>query len=326
MNILVTGAAGFIGSNLCDYLLKKGHTVVGIDNFCDYYDPKIKEYHIRDFKDNANFTLYSEDILDHVKLDEIFAKHKLDGVVHLAAWAGVTKSIEIPAVYARNNVEGTVNIAEMCVKHGVDNIVFASTSGIYGSNPTPFTEDMNTDFSLSPYPATKKACEVLLSTYPINHGLNVTIFRIFNPLGPRSRPDLFITKAIRSCLYGDELPVFWTKEEMNTTGRDYTYVEHILEAVETVLQSPHKYEIFNMGNSKPVLLGDMLELVQKVVGKPANVVFKDHRQGEMMVTYANIEKAKKILGYNPTTSVEESIKIYYDWFQQQDDNYKRGIY
>ena len=325
MKILVTGAAGFFGSNLCEYLLSKGYEVVGIDNFNEYYNPKFKEYNLRDYKDQKSFSMYKEDILNKDKLDEIFTSHDFDGVVHLAAWAGVTKSIELPQVYIRNNIEGTSNVADMCVKHNVNNFIFASTSSVYGNNQTPFTEDMPTDAPLSPYPATKKACEVLLKTYQINHGLNVSIFRIFNPIGYKLRPDLLLTKAIRSCLYGEELPIFWSeKEAYELTGRDYTWISHIQDSVNHVLNNPFEYEIFNMGNSSPVMLGEMLDTIQEVVGKKANIVYKDHRQGEMLVTYANVDKAKKMIGYNPSTSIKESIKMYYEWFLEQEDWYKKG--
>lgn len=323
MKVLVTGAAGFIGSNTCEYLLNSGYEVVGLDNFNDYYNPKLKEYNIKDFVDNKHFKLYRIDLLDLNALEELFMEGKPDAIIHLAAWAGVTRSIKEPVMYVRNNIEATVNLADLAVKYKVGNFIFASTSSIYGDNETPFTESMVTDNPLAPYPATKKACEVMLSTYQRNFGLNTTVFRIFNPLGPRQRPDLALTLLIRSCLYGSE---FHQYQNADDTGRDYTYVGHLLDAMNTVLKNPYPYEIFNMGNSSPVRLGDYIKIVEDVVGKKANIIRGDKRMGEMQITYANIDKAKRMLNYNPTTTVAESVKIYYDWFVQQEDWYKEGNY
>ncbi len=323
MIVLVTGCAGFLGSNICEHLLLQKHTVLGLDNFNDYYNPKIKEYNIKDFKDHKKFRLYRTDLLDPDGLAKLFKKEKPNAIVHMAAWAGVTRSIKEPVAYVRNNIEGTVNLAELAVKYKAKSFIFASTSSVYGDNKTPFEETMNTDHPLAPYPASKKACEVILSTYTRNFGLPVTIFRIFNPLGPHQRPDLALTQLIRSCLYGTE---FQQYQDSKSTGRDYTYVGHLLEAIATVLQKPFKYEIFNMGNFAPVTLGEFIATVEKVVGKKANIVQGEKRQGEMELTFANIAKAKKMLKYNPTTPIEKSIQIYYDWFAEQEEWYKKGEY
>lgn len=317
---MVTGAAGFIGSNTCEYLLNNGHTVIAIDNFNDYYDPKIKEYNVKDFLNNENFKLYRDDILDVKALTHIFETEKPQAIIHLAAWAGVTRSLKEPVTYVKNNVEGTVNLAELAVKHDVKSFIFASTSSIYGDNPTPFTEEMSTDHPLAPYPATKKACEVILGTYNRNYGLNVTVFRIFNPIGPRQRPDLAISILVRSCLQDD---VTFYKYQSGT-GRDYTYVGHLAEAFEYVCENPQPFEIFNLGNSNPVIIEDMIAAVENVVGQKPKIKDMPERKGEMNVTYSNSEKAKKMINFNPTTTIEEGIKIYYEWFLAQSDEYKKG--
>lgn len=321
MKTLITGVAGFFGSNLTEHLLAAGHQVVGIDNFNEYYSPTTKEYNIREFKDNPGFKLYREDILNAEKLNEIFAAEKPDAVFHLAAWAGVTYSIDYPNVYVRNNVEGTVNVAEASVKNGVKNVIYTSTSSVYGSNPTPFKEDMPIADPKSPYPVTKYAAELILRNYSDNFGLHVTVVRIFNPIGKRIRPDIALSKLVRSCEYGTEFPIY---QDMDSTGRDYCYIGHMFEAMDAILQKPNAFEVFNLGNSSPVKLGELIAAVEKVTGKKVNGKQMPPRKGEMELTFANIEKAKAALGYNPTTTIEESIKIFYDWYMVQDEAYKKG--
>jgi len=323
MKILVTGCAGFIGSNLSEYLLNKGHSVVGIDNFNNYYDPKVKHYNIKDFKDHKDFKLYEADLLDAATVDTIFANEMFDAVIHLAAYAGVTYSVEHPIENIRNNVEVTVVLLEACKKHKVKNFLFASTSSIYGDNLTPFKEEMSTDLVLAPYPATKKSCEVLLYTYAQNFGINTSIFRIFNPLGLRMRPDLALPMLIRSCVFGTEFPMYWTWEQAEKTGRDFCYVEHIFEAFERVLEKPFGYEIFNVGNSSPETLKSFISTVEKICDKKANIKVMPNRKGEMLLTFANIDKAKEMVGYNPSTTMEQMVRKYYDWFIQQEDWYKK---
>ena len=321
MKTLITGVAGFFGSNLAEHLLASGHEVIGIDNFNDYYSPAIKEYNIREFKDNANFKLYREDITNAEKLNEIFSTEKPEAVFHLAAWAGVTYSIDYPNVYVRNNVEGTVNIAEASVENKVKNLIYASSSSVYGSNPTPFVETMPITDPKSPYPVTKYAGEMMLRTYSTNFGLPVTVIRIFNPVGKRLRPDLALPKLVRSCEYGTEFPIY---QDMESTGRDYCYIGHMFEAIDVLLQKPNAFEVFNLGNSSPVKLGELVSAVEKISGKKVNGKKMPARKGEMELTYANIEKAKNSLGYNPTTTIEQSVKIFYDWYMQQDEAYKKG--
>jgi UDP-glucuronate 4-epimerase len=327
MKVLVTGAAGFFGSNLCEYLLENGHQVVGVDNFNNFYPPKIKEYHIRDIAQHPGFKLYRDDILDLEGLEKIFNRESpFDGIVHLAAWAGITYSIEKPAIYVRNNVEGTVNVAELAVKHKINNLVFASSSSVYGTNPTPFHEDMKINDPLAPYPATKRAAELILQTYSKNFGLNITVTRIFNPTAPRMRPDLVLPKLIRSVEYGQGFPLYWTAEEMQKTGRDYCYIGHMLDAIHKILSSPFRFEIINLGNSSPVTLRELISLVEEVTGKKVNIEQLPKRKGEMLLTYANIDKARDLLGYNPTTTMKEAIKMYHDWYLKQEDWYRKGSF
>lgn len=321
--ILVTGCAGFIGSNLCEYLLNKNYKVVGLDNFNDYYSPKIKRFNIKDFIENPNFYLIEEDLTSYSKIEEVFRNVKFDAIVHLAAYAGVTYSFEKPLVYVKNNVEVTTNLLDLCVKYGVNNFIFSSTSSIYGDAPSPFREDMFTDNPLAPYPATKKACEVMCSVYSKNYGLNTTIFRFFNPLDIRIRPDLALTKLIKSALYGEEFPQY---QDLNSTGRDYCYLQNMLEVIEFVINNPLKYEVFNLGNSSPVTLGKLVETVEKVVGKKVNLVRMPERKGEMTLTFADVSKAEKMLGYKSKTSLEFIVEKYYNWFLNQEEWYQKGNY
>jgi UDP-glucuronate 4-epimerase len=321
--VLITGCAGFIGSNFCEYLLNKNYKVVGVDNFNDYYSPKLKRYNIKDFQEHPNFYLIEEDLVNYSKIEEIFKNVKFDAVVHLAAYAGVTYSFEKPLLYVKNNVEVTTNLLDLCVKFQVNNFLFSSTSSIYGESPSPFREDMLTDHPLAPYPATKKACEVMCSVYSKNYGLNTTIFRFFNPLDKRIRPDLALTKLIKSSLYGDEFPQY---QDLNTTGRDYCYLQNLLEVMEFVINNPFRYEVFNLGNSAPVTLGKLVETVEKVVGNKVNLVRMPERKGEMTLTFADVSKAEKLLNYKTKTPLEFIVEKYYNWFLNQEEWYQKGNY
>lgn len=324
MKVLVTGCAGFIGSNVTDFLLKENHQIIGVDNFNNFYSPKIKRYNLKEFENNKNFKLYEFDLLDQLKLKKLFDDEKIDAVVHLAAHAGVTQSLDDPVGTVKNNVEVTTNLLEECRLHNVSNFIFASTSVVYGSNKPPFTEDMRTDDPFSPYPASKKAGEVLAYSYAHNYNMNITIFRIFNPIGIRMRPDMALTLLIRSCLYGTPFNMRWTWEEAQKCARDYFSVTHLCQAVKTVLEKPFKYEIFNIGNSQLIPLKEFIEIVQEVTGKKANIVIVPGSKGEMVLNYSNIDKARRMIGFNPTTSVRQIVQDYYEWFLKQEDWYKKG--
>ena len=322
-HILVTGCAGYIGSNLVDYLLERNYVVIGIDNLNDFYSPKIKKLNISESLKNPNFIFYEIDLLDFPKVSQVFEANKIDAVVHLAAYAGVTYSFENPLLYVRNNVEVTTNLLNLCVRHKVNNFIFASTSSIYGNANAPFREDMSTDQPLAPYPATKKACEVMMSVYSEAYGINSTIFRFFNPLDIRIRPDLALTKLIRSALFGEEFPQY---QDLESTGRDYCYLQNMLEVITFVIENPFKYEIFNLGNSAPVTLGKLVSAVEKVTGKSVNLVRMPERKGEMTLTFADVSKAEKMLGYKSKTPIEFIVEKYYKWFLLQDEWYQKGKY
>ena len=323
MKILVTGCAGFIGANVCEYFINKGYEVVGIDNFNDYYPRKIKEFNIESIKNSPQFKLVEGDITNRKLIKTLFETEKFVAVIHLAAWAGVTSSVTEPSIYINVNIDGTNNLLEFGVKNDLKTIIFASTSSVYGNNnKTPFTEDMNTDFPAAPYPASKKACEVLLYTYNLNFGLNVYNFRIFNPVGPKMRPDLALPKLIRSAIYGHDFPLFM---DPNSSLRDYAYVEQMIEVFDKSLTTQQGYQILNLGNSNPRSLIELKEIVENITNKKINVI-SDYKPGQMIETYANIDKAKNILGYDPKYKLEEMVQKYYDWFIEQPEWYKKGEY
>lgn len=319
MKVLVTGCAGFIGSDLSEYLLNKNYEVVGIDNFNGYYDPKVKEFNISEFKDHPKFKLYRTDITDRTALLKVFEENIIEAVVHLAAWAGVTQSNADPSTWVYNNVDGTSNLAEFAVKKGVKSFVFASTSSVYGNNKVPYKEEMNTDFPLGIYPATKKAGEALLYAYSSCMGLNTTILRFFNPIGPRLRPDMAVPKLIRAAEYGYTFTLYQGTE----SSRDYTYIGHMMDAVEVVIKTPLKYEVLNLGSARPITLSDLLESAQRVTGKKIKTVRKD-RLGQMQITCADTSKAKKLIGYDPVVTLDEMMVKYYEWFLKQPEWYKKG--
>ncbi len=318
--VLVTGAAGYIGSNLVEYLLSKDYEVVGLDNFNEYYSPKVKRFNIETFKNHKNFKLYEIDLVDKDALTKMFDEEKeFYSIIHLAAWAGVTYSVKHPDIYIKANVEGSHNLMDLASKRSVGSFIFASTSSIYGDNKVPFDETMNTDRPNAPYPASKKSVEVLLYTYNKNFGLKTTIFRFFNPLGPRIRPDMALPKLIRATLYDYEFPIYQNPEN---SKRDYTYIGHMLDAIEKAMDKQFEYEIINLGNSNPVSLIDMMKSVERTIGKKAKTK-QLPLPGQMHITYANIDKAKRLLEYNPNTTLDEMIQIYYEWFLKQPEWYRK---
>jgi UDP-glucuronate 4-epimerase len=323
MKVLVTGTAGFIGSNLTQYLLNKDYEVVGIDDFNDFYSPKIKEFNIKEFKDNPNFKLYRLDIKDRHALKKAFEENPdITAVMHLAAWAGVTYSVDRANTYIKNNVVGTNNLTDYCKEKGIQNFIFASTSSVYGDNPTPFTEDMNTSYPNSPYSATKKASEIMLHAEAKNSDLKITILRFFNPLGPGLRPDMALPKLIKAAEYGN---VFELWQDPESSARDYTYIDDMCKAIEHLLNTPQNYEIMNLGNSNPVSLKDLIETVKKVTGKEIKTK-ENYLPGQMKETFADISRAKKLIGYEPNTTLEEMVKIYHEWFLKQPEWYRKDQY
>ncbi|GAB4477702.1 MAG: GDP-mannose 4,6-dehydratase [Anaerolineae bacterium] len=309
---LVTGGAGFIGSNLCGALLARGERVICLDNFDSYYSPARKRDNIAGYLGQPGFTLIEADIRDRDLIQQVFAAHHPQRVAHLAAMAGVRYSIERAALYAEVNIQGTIHLLDAARESGVVNFVQASTSSVYGdTDQSPFVEDQPTDRPLAPYPATKKACEVIGHAYHNLFGLNFTAVRFFTVYGPRVRPDMMAYLVIERILNGEEIVLF----DGGEMYRDWTYVDDIVAGLVSALDMPLGYEIINLGRGEPVRLGDFVTIIEGLVGKKARVKNVPAPASEPPHTFASIEKARRLLGYNPHVSIKEGLAHTWAWYQ-----------
>ena len=320
---LVTGGAGFIGSNLVEKLLENGNKVIVIDNFCNFYNPKIKEKNIEEFVLNENFKLYRNDIRDRQALNKIFEENKIDIVVHLAGMAGVRPSIENPILYQEVNCTGTQNLLEEMKAHNVKKIIMASSSSVYGNcKKVPFKEDMIVDFAISPYAATKKANEVMTHVYHKIFDFNVIMLRFFTVYGKRQRPDLAISKFTRLMLNNEEITMYGD----GSTARDYTYIDDIVDgiikSVNYIILNKNVYEILNLGNSNPISLKEMINTIAKNLNIVPKVKQLPMQPGDVDITFADITKAKELIGYMPKTSFEQGIQNFVNWYKDNIDLYK----
>jgi UDP-glucuronate 4-epimerase len=311
--LLVTGAAGFIGSHLTDSLLGDGRRVVGLDNFCDFYAESIKRRNLEVAMADRNFTLVEADIRDRGAVMEAFVKHRPTAVVHLAAMAGVRPSIERPDYYTSVNLDGTVNLLDASVASGVERFVFASSSSVYGNNDkVPFAEDDRVDFPISPYAATKKAGELLCHTYWHLHKLPMTCLRFFTVFGPRQRPDLAISKFLRLVGQGKPIPMFGD----GSMSRDYTYIDDIVGGIRAAIDrcTPERgYRIYNLGGNKPASLTDLIATVEQVAGKTAKIDRQPLQPGDVERTWADLTRSTAELGYRPVTGLREGIEKQWAW-------------
>ncbi len=312
--ILVTGGVGFIGSHLCEALLSQGHTIVCVDEFNDYYDPAIKEQNAQILQQNKNFKLFRNDIRDVAALKNIFGQHKIDSVIHLAARAGVRPSIVNPMLYAEVNITGTLNLLEVCRQFGVNHFVFGSSSSVYGENSrVPFHEDDPLVHPISPYAVSKIGAEQYCRVYHDLFGINIAILRFFTVYGPRGRPDMAVYKFTKAIAAGKEIEMYGD----GTMKRDYTYVADIVSGVVNAWEKKCAFEIFNLGNSNPVELHYLIQLIEQAVGKKAMIKRLPSQQGDVTITYADISKAKKLLGWQPKVRIEEGIKRFVEWYTKQ---------
>jgi len=316
MDILITGGAGFIGSHLCESLINSDlvSKVICIDDFNDFYDPKVKEKNIKACLSSKKFRLYKADITSLADIERIFKNEKIDKIFHLAARAGVRASLQNPMLYEEVNVKGTINLLSLALKYGVKNFTFASSSSVYGANKKmPFSEDDNVDNPISPYAITKRSAELMCKIYSRMYGLNVTCFRFFTVYGPRGRPDMAPYKFTKLISEGKPIDIYGD----GSSKRDYTYISDIIEALMKSLEKDFRFEIINLGNSKPVELRRLIALIEKNLGRKARINKMKKQPGEVDVTYADITKAKKLLGYKPKTRIEEGIAKFVEWFKHQ---------
>lgn len=312
--ILVTGAAGFIGSHVGEALVARGDRVIGLDNFDPYYDPAIKRRNLAELIACDRFSLLEGDIRDPAAVEEAFtAARPITGVIHLAARAGVRPSIEQPLEYASTNVDGTVNLLEAARRHEVARFIFGSSSSVYGAaNTVPFSEDQRIDRPISPYAATKVAGEALCYTWHHLHALPMVLLRFFTVYGPRQRPDLAISKFVRLLEAGEPIPQFGD----GSSSRDYTYVADIARGVLAALDSNFDFEIINLGSSSPIRLDEMIEAVGEAVGVEPVVNVLDNQPGDVPRTYADVGRAKRLLGWEPRWTLAEGLREFVAWHRR----------
>lgn len=309
--ILVTGGAGFIGSHLVDRLMDRGDAVVVVDNFNRFYSPKRKHENLSHHEDRENFYLASADIRDANAMKRLFSKFHFDCVVHLAAMAGVRPSIEKPLLYADVNVLGTLNILHQIKHFAVPQLVFASSSSVYGNRSRgPFKETDRTDEQISPYGATKKAGELLCYTYARLYGIKTTVLRLFTVYGPRNRPDMACFKFLDALMKGKSLVRFGG----GNSARDYTYINDIVDGIEAAIDRPFQCEVINLGNSRPLKLNSLLKTLEKITGKNAKIDNLPLQPGDVRITYADISRASRLLGYSPRMKLREGLEHMSSWY------------
>jgi len=316
MRILVTGGAGFIGSHLVEKLLAVGHEVVVLDDFNDFYDPRIKHANIAGFAKDVS--VCHVDLRESDSVRAMFHREKVDAIAHLAARAGVRPSIQQPRLYYDTNVVGTLHLLEAARVTGVQRFIFASSSSVYGvSKAVPFSEDEHLIQTLSPYGATKVAGEFLCSTYSHLYQMRVVALRYFTVYGPRQRPDLAIHQFTRRIYAGQPIDQFGD----GSTRRDYTYIDDIIQGTMAALDySGPLYDVFNLGESHTIKLKDLISAIEHALGKQAKIRPLPEQPGDMPLTYADISKARKLLGYNPTTKLSEGLPKFIDWFLQRNSD------
>ncbi len=324
MKLLVTGGAGFIGSHLCEMMLKAAHEVVCVDNFCDFYDPKIKWSNLEHCLQDNRFRLFKGDIRDRDFLDELILKEDYDAIVHLAAMAGVRPSIEKSQLYYDVNINGTFNLLESIKENTQEKnrpkIIYASSSSVYGNNQkVPFSENDPVDNPISPYAVTKKAGELMCYNYHHLYSLTVIALRFFTVYGPRQRPDLAIHKFAKLILDEKSIPVFGN----GSTKRDYTYIDDIIQgvvkAIDYALDTKDRplYEIFNLGESRTISLNQMIIALEEHLNKKAIKKGLPAQPGDVKQTYADITKSRDLLGYNPSFEFDEGIELFSQWLNRK---------
>lgn len=313
MKCLLTGGAGFIGSHLSERLLARGHALVNLDNFNDYYDPAIKRRNVAPLLAHPAYTLCEGDILERDKLERLFQEHRFEVLIHLAARAGVRPSIAQPLLYEKVNMEGTLNLLEMARQAGVSKFIFGSSSSVYGENgKVPFSESDPVDHPISPYAATKKAGEQMCYTYHHLYRLKITCLRFFTVYGPRQRPDMAIHKFTRMIANGERVTVYGD----GSSQRDYTFISDIVDGIEAAIRHCTSYHIYNLGESRTIDLLSLIRLIQEYLGKRAVLEHLPPQPGDVPITFADITKAQREIGYTPRVEIQEGVRQFVEWYRQ----------
>lgn len=307
-HLLVTGGAGFIGSHLCERLLSLGFHVTVLDNFNSSYDPLLKRKNFAKARQDPHCELIEGDIRDRGLLERIVKDSKTEAVIHLAALAGVRRSLENPLEYVDVDIGGTLNLLEVCKKYGIGKFVFASSSSVYGLNPCPFKESAPLGVQTSPYAAAKLSGESFCRTYNHLYGISTVCLRFFTVYGPRQRPDMTIRKFIESIREGREVSIFGN----GSSSRDYTFIDDIVDGIIAAIDLKCGFEAINLGNSSPVGILELVATIEKALEKKAQIVFMPDQPGDVPATFADIRKARRLLGYKPKVGLAEGIKMYID--------------
>lgn len=315
MKVLVTGAAGFIGSHLADKLAQRGDDVVGLDNFNDYYDPRRKRANEQRLMAHDNFRMIEGDVRDRKGMFDVLAREQFEAVAHLAAMAGVRRAVEEPDLYVQVDYNGTQNLMDAARANDVGNFVFASTSSVYGStDQIPFVETDPCDRPLQPYAAAKRAAEILGHSYHYLFDLNFTAIRFFTVYGPAGRPDMMAFKLADSISKGRDVPLY----NGGQMYRDWTFVDDIVDGVVAALDRPLGYEIINLGRGEPVLLKEFVNIMEELAGKRANLHDEPKPLADVERTYADIGKARRLLDYDPQVSVKEGVTRFWEWYRREE--------
>lgn len=310
--ILLTGGAGFIGSHLAEQLLEQGHQLILLDELNDFYSPQIKRRNLSEISARGDYEFVEADICDAARLTEVFKQHRPEVIIHLAARAGVRPSLEQPLLYEKVNVQGTLVLLELARQFAVQQFVFASSSSVYGTtSQTPFIEDEANPSPISPYGVTKLAGEKLCYCYARLYSIPTVCLRFFTVYGPRQRPDLAIHKFARLIQSGREIPMFGDGSSL----RDYTFIDDIVDGIMATLLLRTEFEVFNLGNSQPVSLSKMIELLEARLDKRAQIKVQEFQPGDMPFTHANLNKARRLLGYEPKVPFEEGLSRFVSWFK-----------
>ncbi|MBI4723263.1 MAG: GDP-mannose 4,6-dehydratase [Candidatus Stahlbacteria bacterium] len=311
MQILITGVAGFIGANVAEKLLQLDNSIIGIDNLNDYYDVRLKEWRLSQLYKYTNFKFYKLDIEDYKAMLPIFKSHNFDALINEAARAGVGYSIQNPYIYIKTNVYGTLNLLELCKAHLIKKIIIPSTSALYAGQPMPFKEWLPVNTPISPYAASKKAAEALAYTYHHLYNIDVSILRYFSVYGPAGRPDMSILRFIKWTMENKPIVVFGDGNQ----SRDFTFIEDIVDGTINALR-PLGYEIINLGHHTPYTLNYAIQIIEQYLNQKIHIIYKEFSKADIKETLADITKAKKLLNWEPKTSLEQGIVKLIQWMQQ----------